>query len=295
MADKTAISWATATWPITSGCSKQGPECDNCYAILDTWRMAHNPNPKISEPFTGLVSKRNGKLDWTGEVKELSNRLSWPQRWKDETVFVSSLSDIFHPKITFGYLAQVFRVAYFDARNTYLFLTKLPQRLDKFLRSQELREALGGAWGSEIAPPPHIRFGTSVGCLKSLWRVEALIGIPAAYRFISMEPLLETVPVPERFIPLLSQIIVGGESASREKCRAMNVDAAREQRDDCLRHNLPFWFKQRGNWDWDYHDVAPTHRREFFGREYYFVSKKTSGNLLDGQLWEQPMRLLDPH
>lgn len=292
MANKTGISWATATWPITSGCAKQGPECENCYAIKDTWRMAHNPNPKVSDPFVGLVSKTTDGLNWTGDVRELPSRLSWPQRWNNETIFVSSLSDIFHPKITFKFLAEVFKVIYLDTRNTYLILTKLPQQLSKFLRSQELREVLGGSWGIEIDPLPHIRFGASVGCLKSLWRVKELVQIPAAYRFLSMEPLLEDVPIPPEYIPGLSQVIVGGESASREKCRAMNVDWALGLRDTCLSNRLPFWFKQRGNWDWDYRDVSPINRRQFFDRDYYFVARMVSGNLLDGTLWEQPMRLV---
>lgn len=300
MARGTDISWATSTWPITSGCAPQGPECDNCYAILQSWRMAHNP--KI-QGFEGTVHKtlfgeevgvgEEGELSWTGNVFELPERLDWPLKWRNENIFASSLSDIFHPGISLAFLARAFKVMLDDDRgNQYLVLTKLPKRLAQVLRSPQFREICGGAWGEDIEPPEHIRFGVSIGVPKSLWRLKALAEIPAKYRFISMEPYLEEVEIPEQFAPYISQIIVGGEAAPRDKCRPMKPVWVDRQYGWCQQQGIPFWFKQWGNWTIRPPETINSKNVEVFWRErFYYRPKKETGNLLHGQVIEEPMRL----
>lgn len=55
MSEHSTIAWTDATWPVVVGCDRVSPGCAACYAIRDAWRMAHNPNPKISDVYRGLV------------------------------------------------------------------------------------------------------------------------------------------------------------------------------------------------------------------------------------------------
>lgn len=90
MSDGSKIEWTDATWPVVAGCDKVSSGCRGCYAIRDSWRLSHHPNPKVSEAYAGTVAKtEGGKLGWTGLVRPLPQRLDWPLKWrKPRKVFV---------------------------------------------------------------------------------------------------------------------------------------------------------------------------------------------------------------
>src|SRR5438034_779077 len=98
MAAQSKIEWTDATWPIVQGCDYESPGCTNCYAVPLVWRLAHNPNPKISAPLQGLVAKNAaGVLHWTGKLALREDRLADPLGWKaPRKIFVPSHGDIFH-------------------------------------------------------------------------------------------------------------------------------------------------------------------------------------------------------
>ncbi len=136
MSDKTHISWADTTWPVTVGCDKVSSGCYGCYAMRDARRMERNPNPKISDIYSGLVIKQaNGILNWTGTVKTLPERLNDPAHWKGRRdVFVCSQSDLFHEDVPSEFIGRVFSAMWNYAWHTYYVLTKRPERLLNLLQ-----------------------------------------------------------------------------------------------------------------------------------------------------------------
>jgi protein gp37 len=101
MSNNTLIEWATMSWPVTTGYTYAGKSCLNCYAIRDSWRLASNPNLKISEPYSGLVKKVQiaglWLLRWTNRVKYHQDRLDWiTQQQKPRRVFVGNMGYLFH-------------------------------------------------------------------------------------------------------------------------------------------------------------------------------------------------------
>lgn len=168
MADKTKISWADATWQVTHGCEKIATGCRGCYAIRDVHRMAHNPNPKTSEPRKGLVhklaphpdsaTKFEPFLDWTGVVRTAPENLSQPLRWKKgRRIFVNSNSDLFHKDVPFEFIAAVWGVMAATPWHRYMVLTKRIDRAREFFKWMVSIEAFDGSaipplvWASELA------------------------------------------------------------------------------------------------------------------------------------------------
>jgi protein gp37 len=92
------------------------------------------------------------------------------------------------------------------------------------------------------------------------WRIEALRQTRARVRFLSLEPLLG--PIEGLDLSGIHWVIVGGESGPG--ARPMEVGWARSVRDQCLRANVPFSFKQWGG-----------------------VQKKRAGRVLDGRTWDE--------
>lgn len=282
------VQWCTATWPITAGCKKNGAECTNCYAIRDIWRLSNNPNPKVSGNYAGIVSKDpvSGKLDWTGLVRELPDRLDWPTKWKNEIVFVHSQADLFHPNVSTGFLLKVWEVMLFNSQNEYIVLTKFPKRMKDFLDSGEFRDKFG-PW----TPPDHITLATTAGLQTSLWRLFYLITIPAKKRMLSAEPLLGPMLIPPEWMPFISQIIAGGESAAYENCQPMDPADAWALQRQCAAHGVPFFFKQNGSFTTK--SFLGRRTRQLNGKTFYHVGKKLAGELLDGIEFKESPRLLD--
>jgi|GEM_PF-5753181 len=121
MSEKTLISWADASWPVTVGCDKVSKGCYGCYAMRDARRMENNPNPKVSSVYSGLVIRQNnGILNWTGTVKTLPERLNDPATWREhKDVFVCSQSDLFHKDIPAAFIGQVFSSMWNHSWHTY--------------------------------------------------------------------------------------------------------------------------------------------------------------------------------
>lgn len=129
-ANGSKIQWTGHTWNPTTGCSRVSPGCDGCYAIPVSHRLGRNPNPKISRRHEGLTMVTEAGLDWTGDVRLNPDPLELPLQWRDpRTIFVNSLSDLFHAGFTDEDIAQVFAVMALTPQHTYQVLTKRPQRM----------------------------------------------------------------------------------------------------------------------------------------------------------------------
>lgn len=262
MSANTSIEWADRTWNPLLGCERVSPGCDACYAINTATIRAGNPHPKIAAAFAGLTARNDvGKLDWTGRINLLPDRLNQPHGWrKPQKIFVNSQADLFHDDVPDDFIGQVFAVMAATPRHTYQILTKRHGRMRSLMRQPNFREdvshLVGGVW-----PLPNVWLGVSVEDQK--WadiRVPALLDTPAVVRWLSCEPLLGPLnlrtgryampPDGEVFgtsLDGINWVVVGGESGPT--ARPMHPDWARFLRDQCAAAGVPFFFKQHGQWE----------------------------------------------
>jgi protein gp37 len=214
MSQATKIEWTESTWNPVRGCTKVSPGCKNCYAEAFAERWRGVPGHPYENGF---------------DLRLIPEKLREPLTWKrPRRIFVNSMSDLFHPEVPDEYIHSVFAIMRQASRHTFQVLTKRSERLC------QLAEKL--TW------PPNVWQGVSVENEHYLFRVRHLQQVPAAIRFLSVEPLLG----PISFLPLggISWVIVGGESGSRHRC----VDPlwVREIRDQCVHARVAFFFKQWG-------------------------------------------------
>lgn len=192
MSDKTEISWTDATWNPVVGCTKVSAGCDNCYAIRTAHRMTANPNPLVSQAYAG--TEQDG--EWTGKINLLTDRLDQPLRWrKPRRIFVNAQSDLFHKDVPDDFIARVFAVTARTPHHTYQVLTKRHGRMRSLLSSADFADRVG--WVSMTSAPwplPNLWLGVSVEDQATAdLRIPALLGTPAAVRWVSAEPLLGPV------------------------------------------------------------------------------------------------------
>lgn len=318
MSDTSAIEWTDATWPIVAGCEKVSSECKSCYAIRDSWRLTHNPNPKISAVYAGTVHKVGSQLAWTGLIRPLPDRLDWPSRWKKpRRIFVCNEADLFHPLVPAEFVYAAFCVMAANPWHTFQVLTKHARRARELLstihHTYDLLIHYENVAGDAAPTPaltwplPNIWFGVSAG-LQKTWdeRVEELGRIPAAVRFVSAEPLLEEIDCGNAFddppedspYGKVNWVIAGGESGS--KARPSHPAWFRSLRDQCQLADVPFFFKQWGEWRidmdfvreknlWDETRIRSTDAHYIEGHPELFVKvgKKAAGRQLDGREWNE--------
>jgi protein gp37 len=214
MAQGSSIEWTEATWNPVTGCTKISPGCKNCYAE----RMAERLQAM------GQANYRNG-FDLTLQ----SQMLELPLRWKaPRTIFVNSMSDLFHDGVPVEFIHKVFDVMRTAHWHRFQVLTKRSERLARLDRDLD--------W------PPNVWMGVSVESEEWVHRIDDLRATRAAVRFLSLEPLLG----PLRSLDLrgIDWVIAGGESGPR--ARPMASDWVTSIRDQCIRAGVPFFFKQWG-------------------------------------------------
>lgn len=209
-----AIEWTESTWNPVTGCTKVSAGCANCYAEKMALRLRA----------MGQANYANGF-----EVTLHDKALELPLRWRNpQTIFVNSMSDLFHDDVPTDFIKQVFRVMNKASRHRFQILTKRSERL------------------LEISPKviwtKNIWAGVSVENRDYLYRMDHLRGVAASVKFVSMEPLIGPVGVVD--LTGINWVIVGGESGPG--ARPIEANWVREVRDQCLNANVPFFFKQWG-------------------------------------------------
>lgn len=232
MALNSSIEWTEATWNPVTGCSKISPGCKHCYAE----RMAKRLTAM------GVHRYRNGF-----KVTLQPDTLNLPLTWRaPKLIFVNSMSDLFHPEVPAEYIAQVFSVMEKAHWHTFQVLTKRAERLAEL--------------AAQLIWPKNVWMGVSVENLKYIHRIPELAKVPAAVRFLSLEPLLG----PLHALPLknIDWVIVGGESGPG--ARPMNVEWVEDIQQQCEANDVSFFFKQWGG-----------------------VRKKKAGRLLHGRTYDQ--------
>ncbi|MEW9555957.1 DUF5131 family protein [Nonomuraea sp. NPDC050783] len=251
MADKSGIEWTEATWNPTTGCDRISPGCDNCYALTLARRLKAMGNPKYQRDGDPRTSGEGFALTLHPEV------LLTPYRWaRPRTIFVNSMSDLFHARVPDDFIRQVFEIMVDTPRHTYQILTKRPRRLAR----------LAGRlpWSSNIW------IGVSIETQAQAWRLDDLRKVPSAVRFVSAEPLLGDLVSID--LAGIDWLIAGGESGPNH--RPMDPEWIRSLRDRCLEAEVPFFFKQWGG-------RTPKHGgRELDGKIYSDLPEPESSRLV---------------
>lgn len=214
MAANSAIEWTESTWNPLTGCTKISPGCKHCYAERMASRLQAMGQPNYHNGFDLTLHE---------------NALDLPLQWKKpQTIFVNSMSDLFHKAVPLDFILKTFDVMCRANWHRYQILTKRSDRLLEL--SPKLR------WMS------HIWMGVSVESLGYAFRIEHLRKTRAMIKFLSLEPLLG--PLPGLNLERIDWVIVGGESGPR--ARPMDPAWVLEIRDQCQNANVRFFFKQWG-------------------------------------------------
>jgi protein gp37 len=298
----TKIEWAEETWNPVTGCTKISDGCKNCYAesifkrFSEKWGYGFN------------------------EITYHPDRIDEPLSWqKPRRVFVCSMGDLFHEDVSFEVIAKVFKTMGYcwvkKKGHTFIVLTKRPERMKKFFSDWPMFENFPNVWLGVTAEKQE----------QANERIPVLLSIPAVKRFVSIEPMLGPVELdaiecePSYFEnalsleewtgaedspevkasmgggALLDLVICGGESGPG--ARPVHPDWVRGVRDSCLAFEVPFFFKQWGEWHPFCQIMANGKRNAYhlpgdkkwrnWGSDdllmsHYRVGKKAAGRMLDG-------------
>jgi protein gp37 len=229
---KTKIEWTESSWNPITGCSKISDGCLNCYAEKMALRLKAMGTKGYENGFE--VTLQNHQLERPLKLK------------KPQMIFVNSMSDIFHEKVPQDYILKIFETMNKADWHIFQVLTKRPERLE------ELREKIN--WTKNIW------LGTTIESNKYIDRVKFIKETQANIKFISFEPLIDSVK--DIDIDGIDWVIVGGESGSGS--RAIKKEWIYEIKEKCDKLNIPFFFKQWGG-----------------------TNKKKSGRLLDGKIYDE--------
>ena len=224
MGDHSEIEWTQATWNPTTGCDRTSPGCDHCYALTLAKRLKAMGQAKYQRDGDPRTSGPGFRLTLQNDALEL------PRRWREpRVIFVNSMSDLFHDGVPLDYIGEVLAVMAETPQHTYQVLTK---------RSRRMANVAG-----ELEWPTNVWMGVSIESDRYTFRANHLRRVPAAVRFLSLEPLLS--PLPSLDLTAINWAIVGGESG--HGARPMDVEWARELRDRCAAAGTAFFLKQLGS------------------------------------------------
>jgi len=214
MAQQSSIEWTDATWNPVTGCTKISPGCKYCYAERMAKRLQSMGQPRYRDGF---------------QLTMQSDVVDQPLTWKKpRTVFVNSMSDLFHDDVPLSYLKRVFGVMAMASWHTFQVLTKRSERLADVAKY--------------LPWPTNVWMGVSVENEDYTYRIDHLSHVTAAIRFLSIEPLIG--PIRNLRLDSIDWVIVGGESGPH--ARMIDPDWVRTIRDGCLSAGVPFFFKQWG-------------------------------------------------
>ena len=214
MATHSTIEWTHATWNPLTGCDKISPGCKHCYAERLAKRLQAMGQANYAKGF---------KL--TLQEQALDLPLTWR---KPRTVFVNSMSDLFHKGVPASYIKRVFEVMNKAHWHQFQVLTKRAERLLQL--SPELN------W------TPNIWMGVSVENQDYTFRIDHLRQTQAYIKFLSLEPLLGSLPNLD--LKGIDWVIVGGESGPG--ARPMVPEWVTDIRNQCSKVEVAFFFKQWG-------------------------------------------------
>lgn len=220
------IAWTDDTAALgIYGCAHASPACTHCWAESMAGRLAHMGHGDYADVNTG------GR--WTGKVavwplsEVLPKVLGYPRsRTGHRYVFPFSMTDFLHDAVEVGWAAEVIRAMGQRPDVTWQLLTKRAHRYP------ELAAAVG-TW------PRNVWAGATVEDEKrAAQRIPPLLAVPAAVRWLSVEPMLDAVTVPRG----IGLVIVGGESG--DGARPMPWTEVYQLQRNCREVGAAFFMKQ---------------------------------------------------
>lgn len=325
VADRSRIEWTDATWNPVTGCSKVSAGCAHCYAerldrrFRPDWRpwtaanAAHNVRlhpERLDEP----LRWRKPRRVFVNSMSDLFHELV-PFEFIDRVFAVMAVCR----EHTFQVLTKR------PARMLEYLTSHAGGGRHVWPAAQAIELPYGRHKPETRWPLPNVWLGVSVEDQRAAdERIPMLLRTPAAVRFLSCEPLLGPVDLSGylglirgssgRYIPIMDEVaaamvdaespgagtttlqdirrlhwvIVGGESGPG--ARPMHPDWARSLRDQCVAAGVPFFFKQRGEWTWDFPaglNLSRRQERYFGGVHFYRVGTARAGRELDGRTWDE--------
>lgn len=259
----TKIEWCDETWNPITGCSHSGsPGCDNCCAKRMATRLRGRFGYPQDDPF---------------ELTLQYDRLNQPWKWKKpRRIFMCSMSDLFHPDIPASWIQLIIDKMRKAPQHTYIILTKRPQNISATI-SQWLEILVKKYWLGV----------TAENQAAADERIPILLKIPAAVRFVSVEPMLGPIDLKNRigwykysehkeWQRGLDWVICGGETGP--KARPISPAHVFELSLQAACSKIPFFFK-----GWGSHTTW----------ECGTIDEKYSNRLLDGREWNEFPEITD--
>jgi len=269
---RTGIAYLKHVFNPAGGCTHISPGCENCYAEdLHTKRhCAYKTGKKMSECYSQPFDK----------IRLFPERLNQPLHVrKPSVVGVCFMSDLFHDEVPFEFIDRVMAVIAATPRHTYIILTKRSERMKEYFDSAELRVLKlllekHPAWKTEFSwPLKNLGGGVSVENQDMPdERVPILLQTNLAWRWLSVEPMLEPIDIEdyltERDCVLcdpsecdaygdsecrevgnlpeakINGVVCGCEAVNRKPGRHIDIKAIRSLRDQCVENDTPFFLKQ---------------------------------------------------
>lgn len=257
---------------------------------------ANNPNEKVKARNEGLTEQGS----FNGQVRLNYDFLDKPLKKKKPTVY-AVWNDLFHEDVPDEFRHKAFATMRVADHHIYLILTKRAEEMLKFLSSYER---------VPLSAHKHIWLGvTAENQEQAAKRIPILLQIPAAVRWVSVEPMLEPINLshlnhdwqtnaltgrqsdmgrPYYDTGKLDWVACGGESG--HGARPLHPDMVWGLMDQCVSVGIPFFFKQWGEWTSDYPNHLPIARwKQTYqhGTVFYRIGKKNAGRLLDGRTWDE--------
>ena len=238
----TKIEWTDKTWNPVTGCSKISAGCVNCYAEVMARRLQAMGQDKYLNGFNLMLHE---------------DALKEPLQWKKpHTIFVCSMSDLFHKDVPDEFINKVISVIKLTPQHRYQLLTKRADRMAEYFRNRDI--------------PENVWLGVTVEHERTKHRIDTLRNIEVSVRFVSIEPLIGNVGALN--LDGIHWVIVGGESGV--SARPMNPEWVINIKKQCAEQKVAFFFKQWGTW----------------GEDGVKRNKKENGSILLGKEWkEEPM------
>ena len=234
----TKIEWTDKTWNPITGCTKISAGCANCYAEIMSKRLQAMKQDKYKNGF--ILTMHNNVLDE-------------PIKWKKpHTIFVCSMSDLFHENVPFVFIDKVMETIKSTPQHNYQILTKRANRMSEYFSDKSIPK---NAW-----------LGVTVDIASSKSRIDFLRNLNAPIKFLSCEPLLEDLG--DMNLDGIDWVIVGGESGA--KARPMKEEWVQSIKVQTEKQGSAFFFKQWGTW----------------GSDGIKRNKKANGKLINGKVYQ---------
>jgi protein gp37 len=215
----TKIEWTDKTWNPVTGCTKHSLGCAHCYAEVMSRRLHAMGQKKYINGF-----------ELTVHEDALLEPLAWK---KPHTIFVCSMSDLFHEDVPFSFIDKVIDTIKATPYHRYQLLTKRVERMAEYFSDRTI--------------PSNVWLGVTVESSLAKYRIDYLRKLSASIKFLSCEPLLESLG--NLNLDNIDWVIVGGESGP--KARPMKEEWALQIQAQTERQGTAFFFKQWGTWGSD--------------------------------------------